>query len=75
MTGEGDLPYLLAMIKAILSIISTAFKWLFFRKTREDLKKNMEAERDHKSRNEHEDIVEDASKTDDLDDIRRRASE
>jgi hypothetical protein len=63
------------MWSSILSIAGTAFKWLFYRKTRKDLHKNEEAKRDHSSRNEHEDMVERAGDTGNLDEIRRRASE
>ena len=63
------------MLSSLLSIVSTGFKWLFFRKTRKDLKKNEEAKRDHSTRNDHEDMVDEAGKTGNLEDLRRRASE
>jgi len=65
----------MGLLKEVLTIARLLLGRIFGRATDAGMKKAEEGRRDNRIQNESEKIVEEAHKTNDLDDIRRRASE
>ena len=63
------------IVTLILSLLDKFFGWRKNKSEDKEVKQSKKAKQDINSRDKHEKIVEKASETDDLEEIRKRASE